>query len=596
MDTLPLSVAQTSNKWNIAMFGPYAFISGIYIFGTWVTRPLFQGDTSDYVASIMAHIGGGYYGFWDFGHLLWRPFGWLTFRVSSPFLAKFVDSDQRVQITLVLVVVSWLAGLASALLLLALLRLYCAHGWIPQLVVTSFVFSTAELNYSRAGSSYVPGLSLLILAIYLIAREAMHPSNSLGIQVCAGVALAGSVLLWFPYVLAVPAAIILPIAWRAHDKTRFRLSVGTLFFFSLSIVFTYASVLIHLRLSSAAGVIAWALASSHGIAIRGVSRAIFGWPRSFIDMGDAGRIIKRYLLRDPFNPISVWDLIRLWPELLKMGLFYITLFTIAFNLGRFSTGRRTLAMAIIAGLPVLGFAIHWSGGDLERYLPLYPAFFLVLSILLTDLKAPNWTKAIAWTFVLCVVLTNAVGLRSAAVRHLQVQSENRVIGLIPRLSDGSLVVVSHNLDDLMEFSRNFPFSPINRSGGLPVYPLLTPGNSDVTYWQVRFASRALSVWGVGGNIWISDRLLHRTPQADWNWVEGDDNRVSWSDLDTFFSHLQYGESVGGDDGFVLLLPSTENQNFLSVLDSKESGLLPSFVQPRSSRPGRDGVFGQRRAN
>jgi hypothetical protein len=148
----------------------------------------------------------------------------------------------------------------------------------------------------------------------------------------------------------------------------------------------------------------------------------------------------------------------------------------------------------------------------------------------------------------------------------------------------------------MEFSRNFPFSPINRSGGLPVYPLLTPGNSDVAYWQVRFASRALSVWRVGGNIWISDRLLHRTPQADWNWVEGDDNRVSWSDLDRFFSHLQYGESVGGEDGFVLLLPSTENQNLLSVLDSKESVLLPSFVQPRSSRPGRDAVFGQRRAN
>ena len=579
INTLALPDAQVFQKWNTAWLRPYVYISGVYLFAAFLTRPFFQGDTLDYVASIAAHIRGGQLEFWDFGHLLWRPFGWLAFRVSSPLLAWFVGSDQRVQITLALIVVSWLAGLASAILLLAVLRLYCASRWIPELVVTSFVFSTAELNYSRTGSSYVPGLSLLILAMYLIAREATHPSNSVALQVCAGLALAGSVSLWFLYVLAVPAAILLPFASGAPDKARFRLSIGILFFFCLSIVLAYVAVLAHLRLSTAAGVMAWILASSHGIAIRGVSRAIFGWARSFIDLGDAGRIIKRYLLHDPFNPISARDLFRLWPELLKLGLFYMTLFSIAFNLARFSRGRRALTLATVTALPVLGFAIHWSGGDLERYLPLYPAFFLVLYISLTDPKALHWTKAIAWIFVLCVVLTNAVSLRSATARHSQGQTENRVNDLVPRLKHGSLVIVSHNLDDLMEFSRNFPFSPINRSGTLNLYPLLTPGNSDVEKWRESFASRALGSWRVGGDIWISNRLFQVKPQADWNWVEGDDNRISWSGLGPFFSHLQYGESIGGDDGFVLLLPSTENQNSLGVLGPKESVLLPASIHP-----------------
>lgn len=144
IDTLAVPDAQHFQKWNMAWLRPYAYICGVYILATWLTRSFFQGDTVDYVASIVAHMSGGYYKFWDFGHLLWRPFGWLAFRVSRPFLAGFVGSDERVQITLVLIVISWLAGLASAFLLLALLRLYCARGWIPTLVVTSFVFSMAE--------------------------------------------------------------------------------------------------------------------------------------------------------------------------------------------------------------------------------------------------------------------------------------------------------------------------------------------------------------------------------------------------------------------------------------------------------------------
>lgn len=527
----------------------------------------------DYVASITKHIQGKYLEFWEFGHVAWRPLGWMGLRVSRVFLSRFVSTDPGIQVTVVLIALSWLAGLLSALFLLALLRVYCADRWIPQIIVASFVFSNAELNYSRTGSSYVPGLSLLFLAMYLIGREATYPTGRIGAQVWAGLALAGSVSLWFLYILAVPAAIVLPFVSGSTDKNRFRLSVGTLFFFCLGTALAFGAVIVHLRLSSVAEILAWIHQSSHGIAIGGISRSIFGWARSFLSLDDAGRIIKRYMLHDPFNPISSRDVIHIAPQLLKLGLFYMTLLAIAVNLGRDSNGRKVLLVATAALLPVLGFAIHWSGGDLERYLPLFPAFFLALAISLYRSKVLNWTRAVAWTFVLCIVLTNAVSLRSAAVLESQTQAENRVSDLMPRLKPGSIVIVSHNLDDLMEFSRNFPFSRIDRSGALNLYPLLTPGNSDVANWRERFSSRALHCWQAGGDVWISKRLLHPAPQADWNWVEGDDTRVAWSDLNPYFSHFRYGESIGGDDGFVLLLRSTENQNVLAVLHTSESNLL-----------------------
>jgi hypothetical protein len=560
-------------NWNMERVNPYGFVAGVYLVATWMTRPFFQGDTMDYVASIAKRTHGEYLEFWEFGHVAWRPLGWMGLRVSNIFLSRFVTTDPRIQISLVLIALSWLAGLLSALFLLALMRLYCVDGWIPQIIVASFIFSNAELNYSRTGSSYVPGLSFLILAMYLIAREATHPTGSIVAQVWAGLALAGSVSLWFLYILAVPGAIVLPFISISPDKNRFRLSFGTLIFFCLFTTLAFGAVIVHLRLSSAAEILAWIHQSSHGVSISGVSRSIFGWARSFLSMDDAGRIIKRYMLQDPFNPISSRDLIHIAPQVLKMALFYIALLAITVNLGRSSHGRKILFVATAAMLPVLGFAIHWSGGDLERYLPLFPAFFLALAISQDELKSLNWMKTVAWTFALCIVLTNAVSLRSAVALESQTQAENRVGDLIARLKPGSIVIVSHNLDDLMEFSRNFPFSRINRSRTINLYPLMIPGNSNVASWREDFASQAIHSWRGGGDVWISKRLFHPTPQADWNWVEGDDTQVSWSDLNPFFSTLRYGESIGGDDGFVLLLHSTENQNLLAVLHTRESNLL-----------------------
>jgi hypothetical protein len=48
-------------------------------------------------------------------------------------------------------------------------------------------------------------------------------------------------------------------------------------------------------------------------------------------------------------------------------------------------------------------------------------------------------------------------------------------------------------------------------------------------------------------------------------VEGDDKRVSWTDLQSFFSQFDRGYPVGGRDGFLPLLHNPKNEQLLLMV-------------------------------
>ena len=70
---------------------------------------------------------------------------------------------------------------------------------------------------------------------------------------------------------------------------------------------------------------------------------------------------------------------------------------------------------------------------------------------------------------------------------------------------------------------------------------------------------------MGGELWLSNRAFSQRPAANWNWVEGDDENVSWKEFSEFFADLKMGELSGGADGFLKVLPSEENKQFLQKL-------------------------------
>jgi hypothetical protein len=123
-------------------------------------------------------------------------------------------------------------------------------------------------------------------------------------------------------------------------------------------------------------------------------------------------------------------------------------------------------------------------------------------------------------------------------------------------------------DELTGLQRNFPFAPVNARPVLHVVPMLFPNTYQVSGWRESFAREVRSVWSHGGDIWIVRRVQRARPLPQWHWVEGDDERLSWSDVCAFFAHLETDMALGGDDGFRRLSRSAKNQAFLGRLASR----------------------------
>ncbi|HLL17025.1 MAG TPA: hypothetical protein VK388_18335 [Pyrinomonadaceae bacterium] len=545
-----------------------------YVFATLLTDARFMADTSDYVDSIVARERGVYYNFWEFGHLIWRPLGWLLWQAAEP-VARLFDAgaDTRAGVTWLLVALNWVAGLLCVLLFNALAaRLLPRRLWIASVATVALIFSHGFLNNAQIGSSYIPGLAFVLAGLYFMtgsdAQEGRRPWRT---SLLAGASLAGAVCMWFLYVWSIPGVLLAPVLLFGMDRRRARLVVLTALVGGVSTALVYALALASLGIHTPAELKEWIAPSAHGNYTKGVTRMIFGVARSFIEMGNDGMLFKRYLLRDPFNSVSLFELARrsLW----KFFFFYVFLFALlAATLTAGARGRRYLALLAAGGVPVVVFAIFFDGGAVERYLPLYPFLFLALAFTLESERVWSVFKWTAIAFVVVMTLGNASALSKFVLGRQQAAAVARVGELQARLRPHSRVFTVTWLDELVNFNRSFPFHPLNRDEDLKVYSLVTPGTSQVLQWREDLASLSFETWGRGGDIWISRRALSDRPQRDWNWVEGDDPNVHWRDFPAFFSQVELGETVGGEDGFMLLAPTPDNQRLLrAVLNEKAHG-------------------------
>ncbi len=539
----------------------------IYILATSFTRAAFFGDTRAYTSSILDFTRGETYhfwednAFWEFGHLLWRPAGWLAFRISQPVTSRFVGSEPRANIAISLFALNWIAGLLSVVVLNVILRKLGTRPGPANLVTLAFLFSQAFLNFAQTGLAYIPGLLLLLLSLNVLITGSSGPFSIWLTTLTAGIAFAGAVCLWFLYVLATPAVAVAPFVFSSPaTKNRMRLGLQTCIVAGLLTICTYASVLSHLHLYHWRDLHTWIAASSHGVDnIRGLSRMMFGFARSFINMGADGVLYKRFLLHDPYNPVSFAQLFRL--SLGKFLLFYSFLICVLVVLLR-SQNRNLLVGLELSAIPVMGFALFWQGGDMERYLPLYPPLFITLSIAVGGNRPPRWFKSFVLIFVTFVVVNNSFALSKLHLDHRRQLEVNRIAPLQPMLTPGSQVVV---LDQELANLGSDPLHSSVQEEYLPSYTLFVPGTSGVLTWRQDLATMALSVWEKGGNILISHSVLDSRPAVNLHWAEGDDRRISWHDVHGFFSQLEIGESIGGPDGFELIPASSNNRTFLQAV-------------------------------
>jgi hypothetical protein len=517
------------------------------------TTAIYGGDTLDYVDGIEGFLGSRGRNFFDFGHLLWRGIGYSLFKLAHPFTSRFVGNAVRANIAAALLILGFLGGTLCAVLLYeTLLRLQVSRT-AARLATTAFVFSNAFLNYAHTGCAYVPGLAGIVVALFLFGREDVR--SPLVTVIGVGAALSYAVACWFPFVLAVPAVLLMPLTVFGASRERWKLfMLATAVCATIGLV-PYVAVAVHLHLHNPTQVMGWISGSSHGVAHRGtVPKVLFGFARSWFDMGNQGVLFKRYLLHDPYNPVSRFDLLRL--ALTKFALFYFALGWFALRSMKRQEAARPFILLAIAAIPVVGFGYYWEAGATERYLAVFPFLLIAGSSIWrrnSESRVRRSDVMVGVIFVLATVVVNGSALYRGKLEAQERVAVSEMNAILPSLPAKSHLVVQEQREEILKRDYFLPQDYIGH-----YYHLVETGHSRSGEWRQEFAKMALTTWSQGGEVWVTKCFLSDRPTLSCNWTEGDDKNLSWRDLQSFLGKLDKGRELGGSEGFVLIPQNSHN--------------------------------------
>ena len=553
----------------------------VFLLVMFLTEPAYLSDTVRYVNEIQNHrahlIAASQDPFWDFGHLAWRPLANAVYGAAGGAVQNMRGGDARQALAWLMIALNMLATLAAALILWLLLKAH-SNTVAAGIVSAAFLCSNAILDYSRSGSSYMPGLACLILALWLIqlAGRRYRGGGAMLTVALAGLTLGASVLFWFPYVLSLPAVVLYAIYGRAPAKpSRKRLAAIALIVCVLTIAVAYAAVVHERQIETRAGFTEWVLSSSNNWSQTDkVLRAVSGVPRSFLDLGNDTLLLKRYLFHDPYAPASIGRVL-FATGTLKLVLFYIYLAAVLWVLWKQPANRGVLLLLAAGSVPVLIFAVTlFEPGSTERYLPAYPFFFLAAACALPASGATN--RALRWCMLIFLVGVLCAGnfyakasWRGADAYRAFLQRKNI---LEAQANPDSMVAVINFWDPLYHDPALRLLDAQAQPRNLWVYDVIEVANTRVFRWRQDFATNVQIRWSRGRQVWLSKRLLAEKPLAEWKWVEGDTGRVKWSEVREFFRSFDVADVRGGEDGFVLLVESPRNIECIRRLSAPDARL------------------------
>lgn len=538
------------------------------------TDPAYLGDTARYVNEIQNHrehlMSAAEDPFWEFGHPVWRPLVNAVYDLGGGAVRQMRGGDGRQTLVWLMIAMNILATLAAALLLWSLLKRHY-NSLSAGIGSAAFLCTNSILDYSRSGSSYIPGLACLLLALWLIQLvHTRQPGGAASLWAAlAGLSLGASVLFWFPLVLSLPAAILYAIYVKAPAPlSRVKLAAIAVVFCGLTIAVAYAAVIHERQIHTLADLKEWAFSSSNDWSQTDkVKRAVSGIPRSFLDLGEDTLLLKRYVFSDPYTPIGTGQVL-FAAGTVKLLLFYLYAGVVVLVLWNQPGGRGLLLLLAAGTVPVLILAVTlFEPGSTERYLPAYPFLFLAAAGALPAdgrrYRTLHWCMVIFLIGVLCAGnLYAKAGWRGAPAYRAFLERKN---ALEARAQPESMVAVINFRDPLYRFPALRLLDSQAQPHNLWVYDVIEVASTRVFHWKREFAANVEARWSRGRQVWLSNRLLADKPLPEWKWVEGDTGRVQWSALREFFRSLDVVSGAGGSDGFVLLAPDQHNVERLREL-------------------------------
>jgi len=533
-----------------------------------LTEPAYLSDTARYMNEIQNHrahlVAASRDPFWDFGHPAWRPLVSAVYGVAGGAVQNIRGSDARQALAWLMIAMNILATLAAVLLLWSLLKRH--SGSLSAGIGPAALFCTnTVLDYSRSGSSYIPALACLLLALWLMQlahTRRLSGGPAILTAAAAGLNLGASVLFWFPFALSLPAAILYAIYGKAPAPlSRVKLAGIATVFCGLTIALAYAAVIHGRQIHTLADFKEWVSASTNDWSqTDNVKRVVSGIPRSFLDLGDDTLLLKRYVFHDPYTPIGIGRVL-LAAGTIKLLLFYLFVGIVALVLWNQPGGRGILFLLAAGTVPVLIFAvILFEPGSTERYLPAYPFFFLAAACALAagGGSYPTFHRymLVFLIGVLCAGNFYAkAGWRGAAAYRSFLQRKN---ALEAEAQPESMVAVINFWDPLYRFPALRLLDSQAQLHNLWVYDVIEIAHTRVFHWRQEFAANVQARWSRGRQVWLSNRLLADRPLPEWRWVEGDTGRVKWSAVREFFRSLDVASGASGADGFVLVAQDPRN--------------------------------------
>lgn len=532
-----------------------------------VTTSTESGDTLRYAGDVVHHARGESVQFWEFGHLLWRPWGSIGLKLFGPwFESSFGDTDVQA-VARFFVITNFVCCVATVFLIWALLRRFVSL-LLATLVAVAFCGANCFLDYIALGSAYLPALCFEVLALWLIAKGTEKAAINLVLICLAGVSYALSVLLWFPYIFAGLGMILFILLWRPDIGWRDRLPHGVIFLVALGV--TYFALLgagaaadgIH----GAAQFKQWIVDSDSGWSQHlNVVRAATGVPRSLYELASDNILLKRWFFHDPYNPVHIGQLAG--ALFLKLALFYIGVAALVWILMREKAARSVFLVLLGAAVPLLFFAIVvFEPGSTSRYLPLLPFLYLAAAV---ALSVGSVRQRLAYGGV-SLLLGSALVLNVVTLTHgksslaAEVHRERNLLN--GQITGQALVFIPTLHDAFYEVPLTRPIDHDLSSSKYMTVDVVEAASLRLLHWRAEFAARVLDAWQDHQQVWVSQRVLAERPQKDWPWVEGDDPRIRWAELPPFFGQFQTDRAINdGQEGFVRLADNPANRLLLEQL-------------------------------
>ncbi len=192
-------------------------------------------------------------------------------------------------------------------------------------------------------------------------------------------------------------------------------------------------------------------------------------------------------------------------------------------------------------------------------MPAYPLVFAAWAMVLGGTRPMRLIQALVLLFVVVMSAVNLPALSRATAERDRARLQRRVGDLRPLLGPEDRVFVVMIQDPLYAVKRD-PGSLISRD--LKIVVLVPLGSISSVDWRRDFANCVRAAWASGGRVWLTKRVLSRRPKGEWDWSEGDETNVSWSDLHSFFGALEFGQDLGDEDGFIAVSHTPRNERLL----------------------------------